>query len=739
MKLLNEAILEEESVGDFLEINAGIDMQNLPLIISLASKNLYSDPISSIVREITSNCYDANKESGSEEPILIYYETNLEDNTVSINFKDNGLGLSPAKIKDIYMNWFSSTKRESNLQIGGKGIGSKTPLSYQTYFYIITIHENIKYEYVLAKTNDIPKLTLLSKNETIEKFGTTIKIELLDVKEKYSTYDDVYKFFTACQKQLNYFEGVYVKSFTWHYNNNFQIIEGKYFKYKSDDRPYNTMHICLGQVTYPLDFTILKIPINKTEIALKFEIGELDVTLSRENIEYNDRSIALIKERIELVKEELTELYYKTNQPIQDFKEYLKNRHKSAVIYLSETITLSAKTLDLETDKVYAYIKDLVIPNDSYLFYNYTIFKIENGFIKNIRDFNLEHFLGSKKSVITAYPDKFNNIIFNNGYLLLRKKLDYREYAAMFKFERVKNYYHGATTFYEKLALIYKNKLNDYKLGKAKAIYTYIKHIHNYWESQSVNYYQATPEWIKEYKLENRKVSNKIKGKILIYTKSYEEERQYVAGGWGRSRKYAGIEIVEVENKKEIALSVLAKYKYVFYEIKYKTDNKNTLIEYQNLVQNHSLCKNKQVIFLRTSQENLKLLQKLNKTKNSKWLYKSEDVLRLKVFRPFLCKVNLANDLNLTKYADINLSRFSKYYFNLYEKLKSFKDTYQNKKINLDLSKATNKQFPVITGMLDEVETFYKKIELFNFINWNVMPKELKQEIIKIIKQNWNN
>ena len=37
------------------------------------------------------------------------------------------------------MNWFSSTKRNTDEFIGGWGLGSKSPLAYQDYFFIITI------------------------------------------------------------------------------------------------------------------------------------------------------------------------------------------------------------------------------------------------------------------------------------------------------------------------------------------------------------------------------------------------------------------------------------------------------------------------------------------------------------------------------------------------------------------------------------------------------------------------
>jgi len=122
----------------------------------MVSKNLYSNPIGSIVREITSNGFDANISAGKpDEPVIISMGEDLEEGPY-IEFQDFGTGMTPDIISTIYSNYFSSTKRGDNSQIGGWGLGSKTPLAYTELFYITTVVDKVKYEYIYHKGEDKP-------------------------------------------------------------------------------------------------------------------------------------------------------------------------------------------------------------------------------------------------------------------------------------------------------------------------------------------------------------------------------------------------------------------------------------------------------------------------------------------------------------------------------------------------------------------------------------------------------
>ena len=102
--------------------------------------NLYSDPVGSITRELTSNCVDAHRERDlkllnkrllDKEDDITFFSTrniiNVEFITGNkmlniknaIIFEDSGIGLSDQRVKEIFTVFGNSTKRIDNFEIGG--------------------------------------------------------------------------------------------------------------------------------------------------------------------------------------------------------------------------------------------------------------------------------------------------------------------------------------------------------------------------------------------------------------------------------------------------------------------------------------------------------------------------------------------------------------------------------------------------------------------------------------------
>ena len=194
--------LDIQNIGVTTEnIEANINSSSYPFLFEMLSGHLYSNPIGSICREITSNCFDSHIEANVDNAVVI--KKGYDEEGVYISFIDVGTGLSPERIKDIYMNYFSSTKRETNNQIGGFGLGSKSPISYTDYFYIITIFNNIKYQYIFSKGKNIPTLDLLDKSSTTNRNGTEIRIYIKD-NEEYKFRQELLKYFQQKMLFLSY-------------------------------------------------------------------------------------------------------------------------------------------------------------------------------------------------------------------------------------------------------------------------------------------------------------------------------------------------------------------------------------------------------------------------------------------------------------------------------------------------------------------------------------------------------
>jgi len=134
-------------------------------IFDLLRSKIYSDPIGSICREVTCNARDSMREAGKANiPIEITLPTYLSP---MLHIKDNGVGISPDRMENIFVKYASSTKRNDNTQTGAFGIGAKTPFAYSDTFSIVTNFNSIKYTYsAFIDETKVGKIALIDKIPT---------------------------------------------------------------------------------------------------------------------------------------------------------------------------------------------------------------------------------------------------------------------------------------------------------------------------------------------------------------------------------------------------------------------------------------------------------------------------------------------------------------------------------------------------------------------------------------------
>ncbi len=317
MKFEKELINIEKS-GDFSEIEFTLDESSKEFIMEMMSTQLYSSPKESLLRELVSNAVDAHTQIGQTKDVEVEY---VEVNKLTGQFeaqlviRDFGPGLSPEDFKNTYTKYFKSTKRDTNSQIGGIGIGCKSPLSYTDSFTVRTIHNKIDYTYVVAKSdsNGI-KLFKLHEEPTELDNLTEIVVSL-------NTIYDKKDFENGIKRQLCYLKGI--KYIGW--STDIKPIKIEYEDQDvvySPDCPHVLTHIILGGVSYPIDWNLIKADAlginNSNRIGLKFNIGELKVSLNRETIYYTESTKKAICDKITSVQtkvfKELTdELKKETN------------------------------------------------------------------------------------------------------------------------------------------------------------------------------------------------------------------------------------------------------------------------------------------------------------------------------------------------------------------------------------------------------------------------------------------
>jgi len=316
MKIENSPIFIETS-SNFESHKFGID--DLSMIFEILRSKLYSNPIGSIVREISCNARDAHREVGKENiPIEITLPNRLEP---SFQVRDFGPGISKERMSNVFVKYTASTKRSDNYQNGGFGLGAKTPFSYTDSFTIITCVNGVKSTYAAyIDETKIGKVDLLSEINTDECNGTRI---IVPVKPSDLNYfkDEVMRslYFWKVKPLLkgispepifntNAGLDILVSGDGWELWTTNSSYSGNYLSilYDTssaviliDDIPYRIRASDLG-LNYEASHAPYRNLLDK-RLRLYFGIGELTLSANRENIHFDEKTQNIIKDRLKLI------------------------------------------------------------------------------------------------------------------------------------------------------------------------------------------------------------------------------------------------------------------------------------------------------------------------------------------------------------------------------------------------------------------------------------------------------
>lgn len=158
----NEVQSQDFSIGD------------ASVVIEILRNKMYKHKIRTLVQEYICNGRDATREINANKPIEVTCPTSLEP---MFKVRDYGPGISPDRMSKVFVQYGSSTKRDSNGQTGGFGIGAKSAWSYTDSFNIITYIDGTKRTYIAhTGVNNNGRLDHISTENTSEENGTEIQI-----------------------------------------------------------------------------------------------------------------------------------------------------------------------------------------------------------------------------------------------------------------------------------------------------------------------------------------------------------------------------------------------------------------------------------------------------------------------------------------------------------------------------------------------------------------------------------
>lgn len=285
---------------DFTEYEYSIKDVDMGIILDILRSKMYQNPIAAICREISCNARDANREVGNHDPIEISIENSpIFNSDICISFKDQGPGISPERMADVFVNYGSSTKRDTNEQTGAFGLGAKTPFSYGDNYSIITTVGGYTYTYVAAiEDNSKGKIYLLSKEKSQEESGTNILVPIKNERDRatferesrLSTYwwekRPIYNNFLYDSDQmskpvvkLRKKDFIIIKNRSYFHNG--ILIDGVF--YKSDNVSINDIYN------------------SHCNIILVFKVGEISISATRESIHYDEMTLSAIEKKKSVV------------------------------------------------------------------------------------------------------------------------------------------------------------------------------------------------------------------------------------------------------------------------------------------------------------------------------------------------------------------------------------------------------------------------------------------------------
>lgn len=291
-----------EKSGNFEESKFSIEASSKAFFI--LSDGLYSNKVLAVVRELSTNAYDSHVDAGKAN---VQFDVHLPTAITPVFFiRDYGTSMDHENCMQLYTTYFRSTRNNSNDAVGCLGLGSKAPFAYADSFTVEAYLNGTKRVYNAYKNEDgSPVFSLMDESTTSEQNGIKVSIQVNanDVNRFHHEAKKVYEFF----KVKPNFVGDKIS-----FNKIDKILAGDNW-YFDDNADQNLL--IMGQIAYPLDFNQLIGDGDNREarfiqysdgLRIFVNIGDVDITPSRESLSYSKDTKINIKNVINNITKEIT-------------------------------------------------------------------------------------------------------------------------------------------------------------------------------------------------------------------------------------------------------------------------------------------------------------------------------------------------------------------------------------------------------------------------------------------------
>lgn len=282
----------------------------------ILSASLYSNKLGSMIRELSTNAYDAHVMNNKQDvPFHITLPNSLEP---TFNIRDFGPGISPEDIVNVYTVIFESTKTNSNDMVGCLGLGSKSPFGIADSFTVTSYYNNKKTIYsAFLDSERIPCIAKFAEFDTDEPTGLEIEIAI--------NANDFKVFNREVNSQLKYFTVKPLvfgnEDFSWNLDEEY-LYQGTNWKMVKSGN-YGA-RVVQGQISYPIspkDMGAIfeNAPDTIKEILYRpilftVNIGDVNIAPSREALTYDLNTCNNIIKYAQVILDELPEIVSQTIQ-----------------------------------------------------------------------------------------------------------------------------------------------------------------------------------------------------------------------------------------------------------------------------------------------------------------------------------------------------------------------------------------------------------------------------------------
>jgi hypothetical protein len=310
----------------FQERSMGLAVGSEAFVFNVLRKDLYSDPIGSLIREYTVNAQDEHRKHGkSDSPIYIKVPNAFSP---ELHIRDYAGGLTEEQVFEFFGNYGASDKRDSNLAVGFFGLGCKSAFAYTDSYIVKSFKDGKVYTFnIYIDETEIGRVAKISEEKTDEGNGVLV---IVPVRTK-----DVSEFQTKVISTVAYFktrptldgfseQPVFDESEPVIAGDGWKFYKNNRDRYSDDREP----RVIMGEIAYPISVNDFGYDLEQWERSLLqsklhfyIGIGEVQVTASREALQMTPKTISAIREKLKAVKAEMLK---QTQKAFEDAKTLIE-------------------------------------------------------------------------------------------------------------------------------------------------------------------------------------------------------------------------------------------------------------------------------------------------------------------------------------------------------------------------------------------------------------------------------